>query len=152
MCVRVSVCVVFFVLNLFRIDTKDTERDSKEVSKKEIKSVRLIRFENVWLLLTSPTTFSTVALLPTYACVNIMLARARFFLLPFLFPFLFFCLFNLQVVVPYGRTDGHRGLSKLLLHGTRENRNTPENYPSQNHPSPSIPPPIALFAFYEPAV
>lgn len=27
---------------------------------------------------------------------------------------------NLRVVVPYGRTDGHRGLSKLLLHGTHK--------------------------------
>jgi len=36
---------LFRFLNLFRIDTEDTERDSKEVSKKEIKSVRLIRFE-----------------------------------------------------------------------------------------------------------
>lgn len=45
-------------------------------------------------------------------------------------------LYNLRVVVPHGRTDGHRGLSKLLLHGTRENRNTPENSP---FPPPSLP-------------
>lgn len=62
-----------------------------------------------------------------------------YFLLFSVFSFLSF--FITYLVIPYGRTDGRRGLSKLLLHGTRENRNTPENSP----PSPFL-------AFYELAV
>jgi len=51
---------LFRFLNLFRIDTEDTERDSKEVSKKEIKSVRLIRFEKC-LTTINELLLSTVA-------------------------------------------------------------------------------------------
>lgn len=37
---------------------------------------------------------------------------------------------NLRVVVPYGRTDGHRGLSKLLLHGTHKLETLPNCFSS----------------------
>lgn len=91
--------------------------------------------------------FLLVALRSTHACVNV---NAVFF---FVFSSSFFSFFlsfhNLRVVVPYGRTDGHRGLSKLLLHGTRENWNTPENSSS---PSFSILPASRGFAREEPAL
>lgn len=64
-----------------------------------------------------------------YTRVNVTLSfhLLLYFLLFSVFSFLSFSITYL--VIPYGRTDGRRGLSKLLLHGTRENRNTPENSP-----------------------
>jgi len=72
-----------------------------------------------------------------YTRVNVTLSfhLLLYFLLFSVFSFLSFSITYL--VIPYGRTDGRRGLSKLLLHGTRENRNTPENSP------------LPFFTFYE---
>jgi len=71
--------------------------------------------------------FLLVALRSIHACVNVKRCRVFFFVFSSSFFHFFLSFYNLRVVVPYGRTDGHRGLSKLLLHGTRENWNTPEN-------------------------
>lgn len=71
--------------------------------------------------------FLLVALRSTHACVNVNAVASSSLCFLLLFFIFFLSFYNLRVVVPYGRTDGHRGLSKLLLHGTRENWNTPKN-------------------------
>lgn len=78
----------------------------------------------------------------SYTRVYVTLSCFIFFFIFFFFLFFSFLSSSITyLVIPYGRTDGRRGLSKLLLHGTRENRNTPENSP----------PPL-FSAFYELAV